>query len=136
MSPFSSDFSKIDLKMIISANIGVDITNPTEAPAHYMPGTEVAAEALITRFLKLAIQMELAGLHDSAMYFLGIGLHALQDKYAHCEQNAGWRKHLKSLRGAPSPDDPAFHADQYFRARNASAAYIGSFLEGIGRRKY
>jgi len=41
--PFSNYFTAVDVERIISANIGVDITNPGQEGAHYMPGTCKAA---------------------------------------------------------------------------------------------
>jgi hypothetical protein len=114
------------------ANIGVDITNPAQDESHYMPGTCKKAEGIINRSLEMAIQLGIAGLHDDALYFLGAGLHTVQDKFAHFEQNAGWAGHFRS---GPSPDDPVAHPIEYLRARKASADYIGRFIEEVIQRR-
>jgi hypothetical protein len=61
-----------------------------------------------------------------------MGLHTLQDKFAHFEQNAGWAEHFRK---GPSPDDPLAHPIEYLRARKASMDYIGRFIEEVTRRR-
>lgn len=131
ISFFSTHFSGNDLARIIAINTGVDITNPAENAAHYMPGTMREAEAIIARNLNLAVRMELAGHHDWAMYFLAAGLHTVQDRYAHCEQDAGWGDHIK---GNKHPDDPLAHPLEYEKALEASIEYINLFVKSVTLR--
>jgi hypothetical protein len=126
-----SRFGPGDIQRVAAANTGVDVMDPGHSPAHYMPGTCNTAEDIIERYLEIAIQLELAGLRDASLYFLGAGLHTVQDRYAHHEQNAGWRRHASK----PSPDDPIANASLYSRARSASVDYVRTYLEQVGRRR-
>jgi hypothetical protein len=95
-----------------------------------MPGSSQEAEQLIERMLCAAVQHELLGRRDAALYFLGAGLHALQDRYAHHEQDAGWLAHAP---GGIRPDDPALHSYEYSLARAASARFVKTFIERVNR---
>jgi RHS repeat-associated protein len=124
-------FSDLDLEILIAANVGVDIVNPFDNAAHYMPGTCEKAEALIENMLEIAVDLELTGFHRQAMYFLGAGSHTVGDKPAHSDQDAGWSEHFKN----PSPDDPKFHADEFARAKKATVEYLQRFIDAVNRGK-
>jgi RHS repeat-associated protein len=125
MNTFNA-FNQADVDRAVKANVAVDaLLNQTNNPAHYMPGTQNAAEALIRDSLERAIRLERTGYHNEAMDALGRGLHTLQDRYSHYEQNAGWLAH-------PGCDDPQKHPRELSAARNASRQYIDRFLLGIG----
>jgi RHS repeat-associated protein len=127
----SNAFTSADIALAVRANLYVDrIFNQFNDPAHYMPGTQAAAEALISKLLEEAIQFELAGLHKEAMEALGEGLHTVQDRYSHFEQNAGWAAHI----GRAECDDPKSRAREFAAALDASIEYVEQFLIRTGRR--
>jgi hypothetical protein len=126
----SGYFTSADIERLVAANTGVDIVNPFPGRAHYMPGAGQEAERLIDRLLCTAVQYELLGRRDVALYFLGVGLHALQDRYAHHEQDAGWLAHAP---GGIRPDDPALHPVEYSLARAASMRFVKTFIERVNR---
>jgi RHS repeat-associated protein len=128
----SGHFSKGGIERLVAANIGVDIVNPFPGSAHSMPGAGQSAEQLIDRLLSAAVQYELLGQHDAALYALGAGLHTLQDSYAHCKQDAGWWAHAP---GGTRPDDPALHPDEFALAQAASTQFVKSFVERVARQR-
>jgi len=93
-----------------------------------MPGNQTAAEALISSLLERAVELEAAGRHDEAMDVLGEGLHTVQDRYSHFEQNGGWIAH--ATRGC---DDPARHPREFEAAQEASNKYVQEFLRRTSR---
>jgi RHS repeat-associated protein len=137
LQKFPKHFNPNDIAAITAANVGVDYTNPFDDPAHYMPNTRKKAEEILNRFLELAIEMESRNLHNEAMYFLGAGLHTVQDRFAHYEQNAGWFEHPPLGKNCPDPDEPLIQKDpkvyriEYIEATSASVDYINRYLSGI-----
>ncbi len=90
-----------------------------------MPGTKEAAESIIQSSMENAIKLALLGAHDAALYFLGSGLHTLQDRYSHYEQDCDWPQgHRKK-----KCDDPLLHPCEYSRALDASKRYIEEFVK-------
>jgi RHS repeat-associated protein len=127
----SNAFTTADIARAVQSNLNVDrLSNQFNDPAHYMPGTQAAAEALISNLLERAIQLERAGQHAEAMDALGEGLHTVQDRYSHFQQNAGWGAHIRG--GAC--DDPARNTQGFTDAQNASRIYIEQFLRRTRRR--
>jgi len=123
-------FSQEMMDRAVGANVNVDrLSNQFNDPAHYMPGNRVAAETLAEQSLERAIQLARSGRLDEAMGPFGEGLHTVQDRYAHYEQNAGWLGH-------PGCDDPLRHPREVDAARDASRHYIDRFLLGIGVGRY
>ena len=129
MGFFNNAFSREDVDRVVRENVSVDPNRPLDNPAHSMPGTRDTAEWLISASLESAITLERAGLHDYALDALGRGLHTLQDRYAHDEQNAGWVRHGI---GVGECDDPDRHPWEFSQAQDASRRYIDRFLLGIG----
>jgi RHS repeat-associated protein len=126
-------FNQIDAEKVMRANAGVDkFSNQFNDAAHYMPGTQAQAERMIQEALERAINHELAGDHDQAMFELGAGLHTLQDKFAHFEQEAGWALHLPLL--GTNPDDFHKQSARFTYAYLASVKYIDSFLAQVKER--
>jgi RHS repeat-associated protein len=127
----SNSFTEAEILRAVNANLLVDrLTNQFNDAAHFMPGNRAAAERLISSLLMEAIAKDNAGLHNEAMDLLGQGLHTIQDRYAHYEQNAGWSKHI----GGAACDDPVKRASEFSRARMSSIDYINQFLRGTDRR--
>jgi len=127
-------FSPNDQRTVIAANVNVDrFSNQSNDPAHYMPSTGAAAERLINASLERAVTAELRGDHHGAMVALGEGLHTVQDRYAHAEQNAGWKAHAPVVGSAP--DNPQRHPQEYNRARQASAAYVKRYQQEVEKRR-
>jgi RHS repeat-associated protein len=127
-------FNQIDAEKVIRANTHVDkVTNQFNDPAHYMPGTQVQAEELIKTALERAISYKLMGNHEKAMFELGVGLHTLQDKFAHYEQEAGWPLHLPLI--GTDPDKFEKHSARFTYAYLASAKYIDEFLAQVTERR-
>ncbi len=127
----SNAFTAADIARAVQSNLNVDrLSNQFNDPAHYMPGTQAAAETLISNLLERAVQSELAGMHNEAMDALGEGLHTVQDRYSHFEQNAGWVAHMKGA----ACDDPGQHPREFTRAQDASRRYVEQFLRRTGRR--
>jgi RHS repeat-associated protein len=125
-------FTSASITMAVTANIDVDRpSNWFNNPDHYMPGTQAAAEEVIRNQLNSAIALENAGYHDEAMDLLGRGLHTVQDRYAHFEQNASNWRHIT---GRGECDDATKHPREFEAARAATERYINQFLQGIGRR--
>jgi hypothetical protein len=89
-----------------------------------MPGSEAEAKHLIQAWLDIAILSEEVGNHDRALRFLGMALHATQDKWAHAMQCAGWDVHLMA-----SPDDPHKHPLEYWEAYKDSLALVEQFTK-------
>jgi len=128
MSAFNA-FSQGDISRVVQANVAVDsYANFFTHEKHYEPGSRDKAEWLIRANLESAIILESAGLHDYAMEALGRGLHTLQDKYSHFEQQAGLYRHLTNS----GCDDPTKHPREFFQAQDASRRYVDQFLLGIG----
>jgi hypothetical protein len=123
-------FTAADIAMAVNANIDVDrLSNQSNNPDHYMPGTQAAAEEVLNTYLNSAIALEKAGYHDEAMDLLGRGLHTVQDRYAHFEQNAGWGSHVLG-----ACDNPRKRPREFAGARAASDSYINQFLQRTVRR--
>jgi hypothetical protein len=128
----SGAFNAGDIAIVVRANLNVDRrSNWFNDPDHYMPGTQVAVEVVINSFLHSAIALEELGYHNAAMDALGRGLHTVQDRYAHFDQNAGWVDHTLLLAQC---DDPTLRPQEFEHARMASRMYIDRFLRAIGRR--
>jgi RHS repeat-associated protein len=126
-----SPFTTTDINRAIQSNLNVDrILNQANDPAHYMPGNQAAAEALIRSLLERAVELEAAGRHDEAMVALGEGLHTVQDRYSHFEQNGGWIAH--ATRGC---DDPARHPREFEAAQETSNKYVREFLRRTSRTR-
>ena len=124
-------FIAADIATAVNANIDVDRwSNQSNNPDHYMPGTQAAAEEVLNTYLNSAIALEKAGYHDEAMDLLGRGLHTVQDRYAHFEQNAGLGSHLLGA----SCDNPRKRPQEFAGARAASDSYINQFLQRAQRR--
>jgi RHS repeat-associated protein len=116
-------FTQADINNMITANNNVDrISNQLNDPAHFMPGTRDQAQDLINRLLDRAVEMENCGRHEDAVDALGEGLHTIQDRFAHFEQNAGWVEHATG-----NPDNPTAHPLEYRNALNASVNYLRQF---------
>jgi len=127
----SNAFNAADIDRAVKSNLYVDrLSNQFNDPAHYMPGTQAAAETIISNLLEKAIQLENTKKHNEAIEALGEGLHIVQDRYSHFEQNAGWLAHIKG--GAC--DDPERNTRGFADAQNASRKYIEQFLSRTGRR--
>ncbi len=127
----SNAFTLADITRAVQSNLNVDrLSNQFNDPAHYMPGTQAAAEGIIGDLLERAIQLEHAGQRNEAMEALGEGLHTAQDRYSHFEQNAGWKAQL----GGAACDDPGQNVYGFTDAQNGSRQYIEQFLRRTGRR--
>jgi hypothetical protein len=125
-------FTPTDINKAVQSNLNVDrLLNQANDPAHYMPGNQAAAEALIKSLLEIAVELEAAERHDEAMHALGEGLHTIQDRYSHFEQNAGWLAHIKGA----GCDDPARHPREFEAAQEASNKYVREFLRRTSRTR-
>ncbi|RJP61029.1 MAG: hypothetical protein C4541_02865 [Candidatus Auribacter fodinae] len=112
--------SKSLIKKCVKHALNVDKEKRTLKHFHFMPHTKQLSEQLVKECLnKAALSTE------RALYWLGTGLHVLQDKYAHFEQNAGFKAHLPF---GPDPDNPEKHPYEYWRAYLASQEYIMQYL--------
>jgi RHS repeat-associated protein len=122
----SGAFGQAEIDRVVRVNVNMDrLANQFNDPAHYMPRNQAAAEALISNSLERAIQLARSGRLEAAMEALGEGLHTVQDRYSHFEQNAGWLGH-------PGCDDPTRHPREFDAALDTSRRYIDRFLLGIG----
>jgi hypothetical protein len=125
-------FTYGDAVLIARANVAVDeLSNQLNDPAHYMPGTRDKAERLIAFSLDSAVQFEVCGKHEDAMKALGTGLHTVQDRYSHSEQNAGWWGHMNGSR----PDDPKKDPKEFEKAKQASKQYVEAFRRRVEEEK-
>lgn len=113
-------FSKKDTKECIHYNLNVDRYKRGRDHFHFMPHTRAMSEQVIKNCLQRAVNLT-----DKAYYWLGTGLHVLQDRYAHYEQHAGLKEHLPF---GIDPDNPEKHPYEYWRAYLASQEYIRLFL--------
>jgi len=124
--------TKEDQAALTKANLEVDApSNQLNDPAHYMPGTGTKAEAVISGQLAKAVKAEIAGDHAASMQALGTGLHTVQDRFAHAEQDAGWSAHLPIV--GSKPDSPQAHAREYSQAALASRDYVKQYLAMVDR---
>lgn len=122
-------FSKSDILTAYAANVSVDkFANRINKPLHYMPGTKLFAEKFISDALDKAISHELKGEHQQAIKALGEGMHTLQDRYAHHDQNAGWKDHLSITK---DPDNPRKHQEEFLNAYRATKLYLEKFVTGV-----
>ncbi|MCJ7776701.1 MAG: hypothetical protein MUP16_00055, partial [Sedimentisphaerales bacterium] len=113
----------------VGSNLNVDrLMNQTSAndPEHYMPYTVERAEEYIENCLQEAVRQYLKGNWKMAMDALGRGSHTVQDRWSHCEQDAGWEEHFNS-----NPDDPKAHPDEYQSAYDETVKYIDEFLNRL-----
>lgn len=62
---------------------------------------------------------------DHGLFWLGKGLHTLQDRFAHYEQNATLNDHMPF---GKDPDNPAKHPYEYWQAYRHSVEYVRKFL--------
>ncbi len=126
-------FSRMDIETAYESNMSVDrFINRIDKSFHYMPGTKFQAEKIIEEALQRAINYELDGNHHSAMKALGEGMHTLQDKYSHHDQNAGWIHHLPF---GNDPDNPEKHQEEFLDAHRATKRYIEKYLSELSSRK-
>jgi RHS repeat-associated protein len=118
----NSGLNTIDYGAIIGAQLIMDGPLTIIKPFHYTPGSQNAAEEYIDLFLFLAAYYENIGQHNVAMAFIGMGLHILQDKWAHfMPRNECTKGKL------PNEDDPDVYRVQYREAINESTKYIKDF---------
>jgi RHS repeat-associated protein len=124
--------SSQDVARAVEANIAVDaLSNQTNDPAHYMPGTGAEATKLIDQLLDTAVKAEVGGRHSEAMKALGQALHTVQDRYAHDAQNAGWLAHMNGS----APDNPAKHPKEYQDAKRASQEFVQRYLAEVKKKR-
>ena len=118
-----SCFTEEELREIETANISVDqLTNHVFDYLHFMPGTRNMAELSIDANFEHALELQKCCRQKEALKALGEGLHTLQDRYSHYEQNAGWTDHA-----VKDPDNPEKHPVEYQKALAASVRYLAEF---------
>jgi len=124
-------FSEADIGIANFFNKEVDrISNQLNNPEHYMPGTGALAEKFIDERLDEAVGRAINQDGPGALKALGEGLHAVQDKWAHQVQNAGWHQHNPSNPATfTDPDNLRQHPSEYAGALKDSEAYVRRFLE-------
>ena len=120
------EFSSSDIDWISMYNITVDEDYFFDNAHHFFPGYVTDAEGLITQCLEEAIYWEKRGWHEGALAYLGVGLHIVQDKWAHYEQKAGWGKHILFWFG-PRPDTPYKHPKEFAQAYKDSQSFLDEY---------
>jgi len=130
-------FSEADVRQILKGNLEVDRkTNHIGAvpdAEHNMPGNEQIAREGIAWKIKRAIQLEMEGKHDEAMYYLGSGLHSAQDiNHAMSPDPSLWRHFWGGWLGwGYDPDDPAENAAAWSTAGGDSLEYLRIFQQQL-----
>jgi RHS repeat-associated protein len=127
-------FSQHDIDIAVNANINVDrVANQFNDAAHYMPGTNSQAQALIIESLIEAAGLAQNKKHDQAIAKLGEALHTAQDYWAHAKEDAGWIAHLPFL--GTDPDNPNRHLINYGGAFGDSLELLKRFQNARGACK-
>jgi RHS repeat-associated protein len=119
-------FTKAQIDRAVRANRRVDTRQFFNDAAHYMPGTKTQAEKSIGDNLNKAVDHAKKGEWDKAMDHLGEGMHTVQDKPAHHEQDAGWKEHITE-----DPDNPNKHPGEYEDAYETTKDYIDEFSKRL-----
>ncbi len=113
-------FTRQEWKVCIAANMQADSKEHFYKHQHYLPHTRDKSEDFLKMCLYLAVHS------DHALFWLGKGLHTLQDRFSHYEQNATLKDHRPF---GKDPDNPAKHPYEYWQAYRHSVEYVHSFLE-------
>ena len=129
-------FSGFDSGLARDGSVATDTRNDhypggNDVP-HFTPGTEVLARKHAQGALELAIQLELNGRHKDAMHMLGMGMHTMQDEFAHSRKNAGWLAHANPFN---YPDTPHNDMELYMEAYKASKGYVNEFMMGVSEKQ-
>lgn len=123
--------SSAEINEAIKANIWQDHAGaePFDGAERDMPGDQKSAEKVMDRELKGAVEAAEAGSRKSAMIELGKGMHAVQDKCAHFDQDAGWIKHIPFI--GTDPDQPSKHPLEFKQALVDTQRYLERYLQEV-----
>jgi len=130
-------FSEADVRQILKGNLSVDrATNHIGAvpdAEHNMPGKEQIAREGIAWKIKRAVQLEMEGKHNDAMYILGSGLHSAQDiNHAMSPDPSLWRHFWGTKLGwGYDPDNPAENTAAWGTAEGDSLDYLRIFQDRL-----
>ncbi len=113
-------FNKADRAVCIASNMKADSREHFYKHQHYLPHTRDKSED----FLKMCLYMAVHS--DHPLFWLGKGMHTLQDRFSHFEQNATLKDHMPF---GKDPDNPAKHPYKYWQAYKHSVEYVREFLE-------
>ena len=113
-------FVRKEWETCIAANMQADSREHFYKHQHYLPHTREKSED----FLKMCLYMAVHS--DHALFWLGKGLHTLQDRFSHYEQNATLKDHRPF---GSDPDNPVRHPYEYWQAYRHSVEYVQRFLE-------
>ena len=116
-------FDNETIKECVKHNVQTDTKNLKHKYLHYAPHTHLESSKYIKQCLHNAIYSP----GDIKLFWLGRGLHTLQDKFAHYEQQATTRDHVPFRK---DPDNPEKHPYLYWRAYQESIRYIKMYLNG------
>jgi RHS repeat-associated protein len=126
-------FTPQDFQTMMEGNSYVDrVTNHIgDKPnaEHNMPGAERIANEGIAYKIKRAVQLEMEGKHNEAMWILGNGMHTAQDINHTMSPDPSLVQHAWGTRlgFGYDPDDPAQNMAAWAQARRESVEYLQLF---------
>ena len=128
-----------DAFAIANANMSMDTDHLFEtlspsSPKHYMPGTNLEAEAYIESQLNQASISVRNGDIAGSLTHLGQGLHTRQDGYFHAfgDPPGTMGQHVRGKLGGIDPDDPGQHPDAWHAAEVRTRIAIIDYMRARG----
>ena len=116
-------FDAKTIKECVKHNVQTDTKNLKYKYLHYAPHTYQESAKYVKECLRNAVYSP----GEIEFFWLGRGLHTLQDKFAHYEQHATTRDHVPFRK---DPDNPEKHPYLYWQAYQESKRYIKMYLKG------